>query len=421
MMRYSDTMSYLYGLEKFGMVFGLENIKWLLSLINNPHSRLKTVHIGGTNGKGSVASMLSHILKEAGYTVGKYTSPHLISFNERITVNEKEITDKEVSELTETIRKKAEKENKGKFFTFFDFTTALAFEHFSRKKTDISMIEVGLGGRFDSTNVIDPLISIITNVSYDHTEQLGEDIADIAKEKAGIIKDSTPVVTGAQGTSVQLIEATAKSFNSPVYKLHRDFSYNKTGDQIMSYRGINKSIDNLSINLMGDHQFVNGAISLCAAEVLSSFGFDIKEDSLRKALSCMKWQGRLEVVKKNPTIILDGAHNPDSANVLAEFFKSHYTDKKKMLIFGVMKDKDYRKIIEKIVPFTDTVILTRPATERALPPSEIEGYIKNPFVTEDVRSALIKAKSIADRNSLILVTGSFYTIGEAKAIIDEIF
>ncbi|MCX5813284.1 MAG: bifunctional folylpolyglutamate synthase/dihydrofolate synthase [Proteobacteria bacterium] len=421
MIGYSDALKYLYGLEKFGMVFGLENIKWLLNIIDNPQSCLKTVHIGGTNGKGSVASMLSHILKEAGYTVGKYTSPHLVSFTERITVNEEDISEEEVAELTETIKKKVEKKDKERFFTFFDFTTALAFEHFSRKKTDISIIEVGLGGRFDSTNVVEPAISIITNVSYDHMQYLGEDIADITKEKAGIIKGNTPVITGAQGTSAKIIEATAKKLDSPVYKLHRDFSYKKTGDQMMSYAGIKKNIDNLSINLMGDHQFINGAISLCAAEVLSSSGFSINEDSMRKALASIKWQGRLEVVNENPTIILDGAHNPDSAHVLAEFFKSHYTDKKKILIFGVMKDKDCRKIIEKIVPFTDAVILTKPATERALPPDEMEGYVKNPFVTEDVRSALIKAKTIADENSLILVTGSFYTIGEAKAIIDEIF
>jgi dihydrofolate synthase/folylpolyglutamate synthase len=418
---YSDALGYLYGLEKFGMVFGLENIKWLLNLIDNPHSRLKTVHIGGTNGKGSVASMMSHILKEAGYTVGRYTSPHLVSFTERITVNEEDISEEEVAELTETIKKKVEEKDRERFFTFFDFTTALAFEYFFRKKTDISIIEVGLGGMFDSTNVIEPAISIITNVSYDHMQYLGEDIVDITKEKAGIIKSNTPVITGAHGVSAQIIGTTAKKLNSPVYNLHRDFSYKKTGDQMMSYAGIKEKIDNLSINLMGDHQFTNGALSLCAAEVLSSSGFSVKEDSIRDALANIKWQGRLEVVNKNPTIILDGAHNPDSAQVLAEFFKSHYTDKKKILIFGVMKDKDYRKIIEKIVPFTDKVILTRPATERALPPEEIEGYVKNPFITEDVRSALIKAKAIADENSLIIVTGSFYTIGEAKTTIDEIF
>jgi dihydrofolate synthase / folylpolyglutamate synthase len=421
MMKYSDVLNYLYGLEKFGMVFGLENIKWLLNLINNPHSSFKTVHIGGTNGKGSVASMLSHILKEAGYTVGKYTSPHLVSFTERITVNEEDISEDEVAELTENIKNKAEENDKERFFTFFDFTTALAFEHFSRKKTDISIIEVGLGGRFDSTNVIEPVLSVITNISYDHMQYLGKDIADITKEKAGIIKGNTPVITGVQGASAQIIEATAKELNSPAYELNKDFSYRKTGDQMMSYTGIKKNIDSLSINLMGDHQLINGAISLCAAEVLTSSGFSIKENSIRKALGNIKWQGRLEVVKDNPIIILDGAHNPDSAHVIAEFFESHYTDKKKILIFGVMKDKDCRKIIEKIVPFMDKIILTRPVTERALPPKEMERYIKNPFVTEDVRSALIKAKFIADQDSLILITGSFYTIGEAKTIIDEIF
>jgi dihydrofolate synthase/folylpolyglutamate synthase len=189
----------------------------------------------------------------------------------------------------------------------------------------------------------------------------------------------------------------------------------------MSYAGIMKNIDNLSINLMGDHQFINGSIALCAVEVLLSYGFSINESSIRKALAHIEWQGRLEVVNKNPTIILDGAHNYDSARILAEFFKSHYKDKKKILVFGVMKDKDCRKIIEKIVPFTDFVILTKPATERAKSPYEMERYVKNAVITEDVRSALINAKNIADKNSLILITGSFYTIGEAKIIIDDIF
>lgn len=421
MMDYSDALNYLYGLEKFGMLFGLENVKWLLSLIENPHSRLKTVHIAGTNGKGSVANMLSHILKEAGYTVGKYTSPHLVSFNERITVNEEKITENEVAELTEKIRKKIEKDSKKNLFTFFDFTTALAFDYFARKKTDISIIEVGLGGRLDSTNVIEPLISIITNISHDHTRQLGKNITDITKEKAGIIKNNTPVITGAQGKSSNIIETTAKNIKSPVYKFNRDFSCKKIGDQMMSYAGIMKNIDNLSINLMGDHQFINGSMALCAVEVLSSYGFSINESSIRKALAYIEWQGRLEVVHKKPTIILDGAHNYDSARILAEFFESHYKDKKKILVFGVMKDKDCRKIIEKIVPFTDSIILTKPATERAKSPYEMERYVKNAVITEDVRSALINAKNIADKNSLILITGSFYTIGEAKIIIDDIF
>lgn len=418
---YSHALNYLYSLDKFGMVFGLENIKWLLNLMCNPHACLKTVHIGGTNGKGSVASMLSHILKEAGYTVGKYTSPHLVSFTERITVNEVEITEGEVAEITEIIREKVEREDRNRFFTFFDFTTALAFEYFRRKATDISIIEVGLGGRLDSTNVVEPLISIITNVSYDHMDYLGEDINDIAKEKAGIIKSGIPVITAAKDTPWDIIEETAKRHSSPLYKLNRDFTYEKRSDQTMSYRGLMKNFDNLSINLMGDHQFINGSIALCATEVLSSSGFPVSEDSIRNALARIKWQGRLEIVKENPTIILDGAHNPDGACALSEFLKSHFTDKKKILIFGVMKDKDYRKIIEIITPLMDRVILTKPSIERALLPHEMEGYVKNAIVTEDLRSALTKAKTMAGKQDMILVTGSFYTIGEAKQIIDEVF
>lgn len=421
MTAYSDSLNYLYGLEKFGMAFGLENIQWLLGLINNPHYNLKTLHVAGTNGKGSVATMLSNILKEAGYKVGKYTSPHLVSFTERITVNEEEILEHEVAELTEYLKEKIYKKDRSHFFSFFDFTTAIAIEYFSRKKTDISIMETGLGGRLDSTNIINPIVSIITNISHDHMQYLGENILDITKEKAGIIKKDKPVITGTSGQSADIIEKTAKNLNSPVYKLHRDFSYKKTGDQKMSYRGIVKNIENISINLMGDHQFINCAISLCAVELLSDRGFDVDEDSIRQALSSIKWQGRLEVVNEKPPIILDGAHNPDGARILAEFLKSHYKDKKKILILGVMKDKDYRKIIKKIVPSIDTVILTKASTERALQPEKIKQYIDDSFVEKNVRSALIKAKEIADENSLILVTGSFYTIGEAKTIIDEIF
>jgi dihydrofolate synthase/folylpolyglutamate synthase len=418
---YSHALDFLYSLEKFGMVFGLENISWILDLIDNPQASLKIIHIAGTNGKGSVASMLSHILKEAGYRVGKYTSPHLVSFTERIAVDEKQIAEEEVATLTEMIREKVQKADKGRFFTFFDFTTALAFEYFRRRQTDISIIEVGLGGRLDSTNVVTPVISVVTNVSYDHTDYLGHDIGDIAKEKAGIIKSGVPVVTGAEGIPRRIIEETAKGLDSSLYELNRDFSYEKEKDRMMSYKGLRKSYDDLSISLMGDHQLKNAALALCTAELLPLYGFPVGEDSIRRGLAHTKWQGRLDVVHQDPTIILDGAHNPDGARTLAEFLRSHYTGKNKVLIFGVMKDKDYREIIEILAPHVGTTILTKPATERALQPRELEGFVKNAIVTEDVRSAITKAKNIAGKNDLILVTGSFYTIGEAKQIIDEGF
>ncbi len=418
---YSEALGYLYGLEKFGMVFGLENIAWILDLIGNPHRYLKTIHIAGTNGKGSVASMLSHVLKEAGYKVGKYTSPHLLSFTERITINEQEIAEEEVAALAEMIRDRAEEKDKGRFFTFFDFTTALAFEYFRRKQVDIAVIEAGLGGRLDSTNVLDPLIAIITNVAYDHTDYLGRDISDIAREKAGIIKRGRATVSGAEGVARQIIEDRAEELGSPLYELDRDFFYEKKAERMMSYRGLKKQIENLSISLMGDHQLKNSALALCAAELLPSCGYPIEEAAVRNGLAHTRWPGRLEIVRENPLIILDGAHNPDGARTLAEFLSSHYAERNKLLIFGVMKDKDYKEIVEIIAPHVSTTILTKPETERALPPRELEGRVKKAIVTEDMRSALALAKSMAGADDLILVTGSLYVVGEAKGILDEIF
>jgi len=439
---FSDTLRYLFNLEKFGIVFGLENIKWILELLGNPQKALKCVHIAGTNGKGSVASMLSYIMKEEGYRVGKYTSPHLVSFTERITINEKEITEEEIVELTAFVRKRIEQTDNKRFFTFFDFTTAVAFEYFSRQNIDIAVIEVGMGGRLDSTNIISPLACVITNIGLDHIGQLGNNIIEIANEKAGIIKDGVPVITGADGIALTVIERVAKIHKSPLYTLDKDFYICKKADGLMDYDGLNRHFENIEVNLKGDHQLVNASIALCVSEVISEHGFALGETSIRKGLSDVSWHGRLEIVKERPTIILDGAHNREGMHALSEYFASHYTEKRKILIFGVMKDKAYNEILEEIIPLIDIVIFTKPDMERALPPEALktsmhsDNLIKlrkniysntkplnnsNVFYTQNIRSALEQAKKIAYNNDLILITGSLYTIGEAKQIIDEIF
>jgi len=419
--RYEVTLKYLFGLEKFGMIFGLDNIRWLLETIENPHYALKTVHIAGTNGKGSVATMLTHILKEGGYKVGKYTSPHLVSFTERITVNEKEITEEEVVDITEYIHDRVTKEDESRSFTFFDFTTAIAFEYFKREKVDVAVIETGLGGRLDSTNVITPLLSIITNISYDHMDQLGTSLSSIAYEKAGIIKEGIPVVSACDGVPQEIIEDKAGKLHSQVYILNRDFSFEKIGEQRLMYKGLNRNIKDVFINLYGDHQLTNCALVLCAVEIISSFGFSVKDESVLEALSRVTWQGRLEKVKDSPLVLLDGAHNPQGIHVLTDFMRTHFRDKKKILVFGVMKDKEYEKMLAEIAPEMDTVILTRPNIDRALSPYDIKPRLTAATITDNVRNALETAKSTATDKDLILITGSFYTIGEAKAIINEIF
>jgi dihydrofolate synthase / folylpolyglutamate synthase len=419
--RYEKTLEYLFGLEKFGMIFGLDNVRWLLDTVENPHHFIKTVHIAGTNGKGSTATMLTHILKEGGFRVGKYTSPHLVSFTERITVNEKEITEKEVADITKYIRGRAIGKDKDRSFTFFDFTTALAFEYFRREKVDIAIIETGLGGRLDSTNVISPLLSIITNVAYDHTDQLGSSLAKIAFEKAGIIKQGVPVITACEGISQKIMEDRAKELHCQAYMLNRDFSYEKTGDQRFAFKGIARDFGDVFVNLYGDHQLANCALALCAAEVLSPLGFSVQDDAILRALSRVTWQGRLEKLKEAPLVFLDAAHNPHGVHALSEFMRTHFLDKKKILIFGVMKDKEYEEMLKEIVPTMDTVIFTRPNIERALSPHNMQAYLENAIITDTTKKALEKARTVATEKDLILVTGSFYTIGEAKTIINEIF
>lgn len=418
---YSDALAYLYNLEKFGIVFGLENIRWILDCIGNPQGVLKTIHVGGTNGKGSVSAMLSHIARAAGYRVGKYTSPHLVSFTERITVNEEEITEAEVVGLTSHIRYHVENADPAKTFTFFDFTTALAFEHFRRKHVDMALIEVGLGGRLDSTNVLNPLISIITNVALDHIEYLGDDILDIAKEKAGIIKRGIPVVTGAKKGPLRIIEEAGKASGSPVYVMGKDFSYEKKGTQNMSYTGLTKRFDDMYVNLRGDHQLENAAISVCAGELLSTYGYKIDEKDIRSGLSQVIWPGRLEVVREHPTIILDGAHNVEGVRALADFLESQLSGRRKVLIFGVMKDKEYEKMLSELNHSVDKTIFTTVSSERALVPEVLKKYVPQAIVAHDISSALNMAKSMTGEKDVIVVTGSLYLIGECKTVINDIF
>ncbi len=419
---YDKTLQYLFGLEKFGMVFGLENITWLLNIIGNPHELLKTVHIAGTNGKGSTAAMLSCILREGGFKVGKYTSPHVVSFTERITINEEEIAEAEVVELTDFIRSRIEATDRSRFFTFFDFTTALAFEYFRRRNVDIAIMETGLGGRLDSTNVVRPLASVITNVDYDHMEQLGTTLEEIAREKAGIIKEGVPVVTGCEGVPKMVVEEKAGSLHAPVHVLGRDFSFEKTGEHELFYKGIGDASTRAVISLDGDHQLRNCAVVLCTAEVLASAGFPVSNDAVADALQKVRIRGRLEKLRDLPLILVDAAHNPHGIHALAEYIKGRFPDReRKILIFGVMKDKDYEAMIGELLPVMDIVIFTRPRIERALAPAEIHPSLRDALITDDVRSALEKAKEIATDRDMILVTGSFYTIGEAKTIVDEIF
>jgi dihydrofolate synthase/folylpolyglutamate synthase len=418
---YSETLDYLYGLEKFGILFGLDNVRWILSLIGNPQDSFRTVHIAGTNGKGSVASMVSTTLRVAGYRTGAYTSPHLISFTERITVDGEPVPEGEVVRLTRLIKARIDEEDKDRSFTFFDFTTALAFEYFKDQGVEVAVVEVGLGGRLDSTNVVQPLVSVITNVEFDHQDYLGTTIEEIAREKAGVIKENVPVVTGAKGAALAIIRDAAAG-RADLYVQGEAFAFMKKGEHTMSYEGIGASFDALSVNLRGDHQLFNASLAVCTLELLAARGFVIDEKVIRQGLSTTLWPGRLELIPEapgKPAVLLDGAHNPDGARTLAAFLRTHFPDRKKVLLFGVMKDKDFRGMLFELLPVVQRVILTKPEIARAALPADIAAYAPGAEVTDSVRDGIDKAFEAADERDLVVIAGSFYTVGEAKRLLDE--
>jgi dihydrofolate synthase / folylpolyglutamate synthase len=417
---YPEALEYLYGLEELGIIFGLEHVSRILSLIDDPHKSLRAVHVAGTNGKGSVAAMVATIARRADYNTGLYTSPHLVSFTERIRVNGEPITEKEVVELTQFIRGRVVAGDPAMSFTFFDFTTALAFEYFKRKGVDLAVVEVGLGGRLDSTNVLLPLVSVITNVALDHEDYLGTSVEAIAREKAGIIKKGVPVVTGSRGAALDVIRSATEEKDP--YALGEAFSYTKKAEQRMSYNGLATTFDDLSVGLKGDHQLFNASLALCVVELLNRKGLAIQQEAVREGLASVDWPGRLQLIPGahgKPSILLDGAHNPDGSRSLAAFLKTHLKEGRKILVFGVMKDKDFPTMLAVLLPEVDHLILTRPDIRRAADPAEVAHYAARALLTGSVRDAVSEAFKIARPEDTIVVAGSFYTVGEAKKVLDE--
>jgi len=417
---YQESLDYLYGLDKFGMIFGLTQVERILEAIGNPQREVQAIHIGGTNGKGSTAAMMASILQKEGYRVGLYTSPHLIRFTERIKMNGKEIEKEEVAELAGWMRQRIEASGITPPFTFFDFTTAMALLYFKQAMVDLAILEVGLGGRLDSTNVVDPLLSIITNISKDHQEHLGRSILKIAGEKGGIIKKGCPLITSAtQPQVLQLFSKICREKGSPCFRLGKEFRYVSIGDGNFNYEGLHRKLWDLHLNLMGFHQIINATTALGATEVLEEMGYPVSIDAMVEGLREVEWPGRLERVSSSPQVILDGAHNPAGALVLKESLKKEFKYHHLILLIGVMKDKDIKSILHLLAPLADHIILTRPHNERAAPPALLKKVLgqngKKAKVIEDVKEAIERGFSMAGEEDLLCITGSLYTVGEARA------
>ncbi|HVO84744.1 MAG TPA: folylpolyglutamate synthase/dihydrofolate synthase family protein [Syntrophobacteria bacterium] len=416
---FPEALAYLYDLQKYGIKFGLSSTARLLERLGNPHLPLKAVHIAGTNGKGSTSAMISSILVRAGYRVGLYTSPHLVRFNERYRINDRDLGDGALLESFRRVRAVVDDREPP---TFFEMTTAMAFTLFAEERVDWAVLEVGMGGRLDATNVVLPQVTVITNISLEHQEFLGSTIAAIAREKAGIIKAKVPLVTAVtQPAALAVIKACCVREQAPWYRVGQHLRVRSQGARRFSYHGLNWHLRDLRTPLSGRHQLVNAASALGALELLAGQGnCGLSPDQIREGLIRTRWPGRLEWLSRRPPIVLDGAHNLAGAMVLKRALREEFTYDRLILVLGIMADKDIRGMIAILAPLAEHIILTRPRYERAAAPEVLleagERFRRRTEVIERVEGALVRAKELARPSDLVVVTGSLYFIGEVKEI-----
>lgn len=424
-MNYPEAINYLQNLTKFGFNFGLERINELLSRVDNPQAKVPVIHVGGTNGKGSTSSFISSILQAAGYKVGLFTSPHLHSYTERYRINGQEINLERIAGLIERFKPLLEAMVAEGFEhpTEFEVSTAIAFLYFWEEQVDFVVLEVGLGGAIDSTNVVTPLVSVITNVAMDHMDYLGNTLTEITQVKAGIIKPQRPVVTASTDPEVlEVLTSVGDSLGSPLINIHTSAkwqinSYSQEG-QTFDFEGWGGSLPHLQISLLGEHQVTNAITALGVVFQLRAQGIQISDDAVRSGLMAARWPGRLEIVQHQPTVVLDGAHNLAGAEALSAALTKYFTFKKLILVLGMLADKEREKVVATLAPLAERVIITRPNNPRAGQwwqlKGQVEQLVDNVFLEEEVSRAVERALNLADPDDLICVTGSLYMIAEAR-------
>ncbi len=419
---YRESLDYLYGLQKFGIKFGLNSTENMLARVGNPHRKLRFIHIAGTNGKGSTAAFLSSILRMHGFKTGLYTSPHLVRFTERFRINDEEVSPERILSVFEEIRATLD-ENQPP--TFFEVTTAMAFLYFAQEGVDWVIAETGMGGRLDATNVIEPDVCVITNVAFDHQEYLGQTLTLIAREKAGIIKQGVPLVTGATQPVVQGVLKTAcMRKKAQLYRLKSEFRVRRNANGSFQYRGLGKRWGALRVGLNGPHQVGNAALALATAELLEKEGaLTLDPHIVEQALVEVKWPARLEVLGRDPLVVLDGAHNPQGAESLRDALKESFSYSKLHLVIGIMADKDIRGILRRLLPLAETAIFTQPRYTRAAKADDLlklaGPYIRKHYVIPDPASAIQEARRLAGPGDCICITGSLYFAGEVKELFGE--
>jgi dihydrofolate synthase / folylpolyglutamate synthase len=430
-MNYTEAMNYIKNTAKFGSNLGLERTEKILQLLGEPHKKLKCIHIAGTNGKGSTTAMLAEVLKEAGFKVGMYISPYLEEFEERMQINGANIAKEDLSSGITRVAAAVEKvvELGYDHPTEFEIITCAMFLYFYDMKVDYAVIEVGLGGRLDSTNVITPVLSIITSISYDHMKILGDTLGEIAYEKAGIIKKAVPLVLYPQEQeSLQVIRRVCVEKASRIIEVPEQCvelkavnKYNRDNYTQCLLIKTHKECYNIELSLLGKHQMLNCAVVVFAVEELINQGANISKELILKALKKVKWPGRLEVMKSKPLVVIDGAHNVDGIKKLSESVDMYFSYERIILILGILADKQVKEMINTIVPKAYKVIAVTPNSERAELASELAEEIReinnNVQVVEDYQEAYKAALGSCGDKDLLLISGSLYMIGDMRRII----
>ncbi|HQE82253.1 MAG TPA: folylpolyglutamate synthase/dihydrofolate synthase family protein [Candidatus Hydrogenedentes bacterium] len=410
-----NAREYLASLEFHGVKLGLDNIRRLLAGAGNPHASYPSVHVGGTNGKGSVVAMLDAICRAAGLRTGRYTSPHIIDVNERFLINGHPVSDAELDETLAYFRRIAE--TMAPPPTYFEVVTAVAFRIFQQEKVDIALVEVGLGGRFDATNVITPVAAAITNVDLEHTQYLGDTLEKIAFEKAGILKDGVPVVTSeTRSEPMTVILERARALNCPVHLMHRDFDFEIQGapwNQVFAYRSDALRLGPLTLGLAADYQGPNAAVAAALAECLMQTFPRLGEEAIIRGLETAKWPCRLERVLEDPPVIIDVAHNPAGIRQLVRQVS------RCAAVMAVSSDKNAAEMVRHLATVADPLILTQFTGHRALPVGRLcaaAGQIAHQRV-ERLEDAIMAGMRAADATKPLLITGSVYTAGQARAML----